>query len=110
MVQGKKDIFEDTVGRHQHEMLVNHADAQSQGVPGAGQADRLAGHQDPAAVGMIKPRQDVHQGALPRPVFPQQGVDFPGQDLEGDLVEGNHAGKCFANALDAQQLSHDPQR
>ena len=95
--EGNQDILKHRMGRDQHEVLVNHADGAGQGVFRAGEMNRLPIDADLTAVGVIEPGQDVHQGAFPRAVFAEQGMDFPGADAERHIIEGNDPGKGLAN-------------
>ena len=83
------DVLGDGERRHQHEVLVDHADPRAHGVAGAAEADRGVVQQDLAAVGPVQPVQHVHQRGLARSVLPQQGVDLTGLDHEVDRIVGH---------------------
>jgi len=57
-----------------------------------------------SGIGMVKPGQDIHQGALAGAVFAQKGMDFPRRNCKGNIVKGDNAGKGFPDILDMQQL------
>ncbi len=80
-------------------MLVHHADASVDGIARRAQVDNLSVDGDPALVGPIQPGQHVHQRALARAVFAQQGVDLAHAQVEIDVVHGQHAGKALDDAV-----------
>ncbi len=62
--------------RHQHEVLVHHANAMGDGVTGAVDADLLSPDQDVALIGGIEAVEDVHQRGLAGSILAQQGMYF----------------------------------
>jgi hypothetical protein len=85
------------------ELLVDHVDAQPQGVFGVADAHRLAVDQDPAFVQGVDPAEHAHQGALAGAVLPDDGVDLPLAQLEVNARQGDRAAEGLADALHPQQ-------
>jgi hypothetical protein len=89
----------------QHEVLVDHADAQLDGL--ARRVDMLcfAPDQDLALVGLLKAVEHLHQGRLAGPVLADQGVDLALGHLQVDLVVGDDPGVApgDAPALDGRR-------
>jgi hypothetical protein len=85
------DVLGDGQHGHEHEVLVDHADATGDRIRGTTQGDGLPVHQDLALVGLGQPVQDVHEGRLAGTVLTQQGVDLARPDLQVDAVVGDDA-------------------
>ena len=68
------DVLGDGERVHQHEVLVDHADAQGDRVARRRDLHLLAADRDPAAIGRIHPVQHPHQRGLPRAVLADQRV------------------------------------
>ena len=73
----------------QHEVLVDHADAQLYGPGGRAQLHPASSEADGPRVGGLHPVEDLHQGRLARPVLAADGVDLAGGDGEVDAVVGH---------------------
>ena len=86
-------------------MLVDHADAQANGVGGRLDAHGLAVEQDRPGVGLIETVQDLHQRGLAGAVLAQQRMHFAGADVEIDVVVGQHAGKALDDAVHDQPIA-----
>ena len=55
-------ILDDTENRHQHEMLMHHADAAGDTVAGTGKERRCAINENLARIRTVEPGQNIHQG------------------------------------------------
>jgi hypothetical protein len=55
--------------------------------PELDEGSEATGEPDPAGVGAVDARQQLQQGALPRPVAPEDAEELAFADLEGDVVE-----------------------
>ncbi len=97
--QAEGHVLGHGVGVDQFEVLVDHADAVGDGVPGAPYADPFSSQVDGAGVGLVQAVEGVHEGGFAGAVFPEQGVDLSRPDLEGDVVVGPHAGEGFHDVL-----------
>jgi hypothetical protein len=86
-------VLRDGEDRHEHEVLVNHADARSNGVAGTGEGDRLVVDEDLALVGLVEAVEDVHERGLARAVLTEQPVDLAGTDDQVDALVGDDARK-----------------
>jgi hypothetical protein len=89
--------------RHQHEVLVDHADAASYGVGGAGNPDRLPVQQDLPGVGPGQTVQDVHERRLAGAVLTQERVNLAPADVEIDMVVGDDARIALGDASHLQR-------
>jgi hypothetical protein len=54
----------------------------------------------------VDPVEDAHQGGLARAVFPQQGVDLPGPDLQGHAIVGDDSRKCLSDVSEGEEGLH----
>ena len=77
------DVFEHGEILDQHEMLVDHADAERDGVVGRLDRDRLAADPDLAAVGLVEAVEDRHQRRLAGAVLADDAVDGAALDRRG---------------------------
>ena len=82
----------------QHEVLVDHADAQLDGLAGRVDDLGLAPDQDLALVGLLQAVEHLHQGRLAGAVLADQGVDLALGHLQVDLVVGDHPGVAAGDA------------
>ena len=71
-------------------MLEHHADAQGSGLLRPPDVHRLAVESHLARIGVDGTVDDLHQGALARTVFAQEGVDLPGLDRQVNRIVGHH--------------------
>ncbi len=92
------DVFQHRKIVHQLEVLVHHADAQGVGLVWVLDGNRLAVLPDFAPVRLVKAEEDAHQRAFAGAVLPQQRVDFPAAQLQGDVVVGADARKILGDA------------
>lgn len=99
-------------------MLVDHSDPGAAGIAGGVQVGGPTLDFDRARIGLNEPGGNVHQGGLPRTVFPKEGVDLAGpeeeldsaQSLDGTKppghaaeVQGDTSGKIGGNGRGAQR-------
>ncbi len=98
-LQAQHDILDDRHGLHQHEVLVDHADSQVDGIARRPDVRPPAMHMDFAGICPVQAGQDVHQGALAGAVFAQQRVDFAGPHFEIDVVAGDNAREALDDAV-----------
>ena len=94
-IQAEQDVLGDGLRGDEREMLVDHPDAGGDGVPRREERDGLPVDPDLTLVRPVEPGEDVHQRALPGTVLAEQGVDLPGQQLEGDVVVCHDARECL---------------
>ncbi len=94
----EQDVVRDGQDRHQHEVLVDHADAAVDGIGRVFDVDDLAIEQDLTLVRFGQAVEDVHERRLAGAVLAQQGVDLARLHVEVDAVVGDHAGIALGDA------------
>ena len=82
-------VFRHGHDRGEHEVLVHHADAQGDGLGGAGDGDRLAEDAHLSGGGGGHAVQNFHEGGLAGAVLAEQGVDL--SLLDGEVGAVNRA-------------------
>ena len=103
------DIFCYGKARNQHELLVDHADPQLQGLLGCVNIHRLAPHLHGTlkATGTVDHRhaeKDVHKGGFSRAIFSHQGVDLAGLYPKADSLEHPVAAVFLHNIVHFQDV------
>ena len=84
----ENDIFQNGEVLHQFEMLEHHADTGSDRRLAVGDLRFLAVNEDLAAVSLVKPVEDRHQGRLARAVLANDAVDRAGLDADRNVLVG----------------------
>jgi hypothetical protein len=87
-------------------VLVDHADAQGDGVVGLVDLDRPATDLDLALVLGIEAVEDVHQGALARAVLAEEGQDLALVERKADPVVGQHPREALGDVACLQDRGH----
>ena len=95
------DVLEHGEILDQHEVLVDHADAEGDGVVGRVDDRRLAADADLAAVGLVEAVEDRHQRRLAGAVLADDAVDRAALDLQMDVAVGMDRAETL---VDADQL------
>ena len=88
---------------HEHEVLMDHADAERNGIERALNVSRLSVDDNLAAVGCIEAVGDAHGGRLPRSVLANDGVNRAGLDRDVDVVVREDAAEPLS---DVSELNH----
>ena len=96
------DVLRHRKGRHQHKVLVHHADALGNGVGGPLNRRLLAAHHDLAPIGRVQTIEDVHKGRLAGAVFTQQRQDLTAVEGEIDVIVGHNSGEHLGDAAQFQ--------
>ncbi len=96
----QQDILGYAHSLHQHEMLVDHADACGKGVFGRTKLHRKAVHTDAARVRTGFPGQNGHKRGFARAVFAHQRLDPRGTDVQGNVVIGFYRAETLADAFE----------
>jgi hypothetical protein len=91
------DVVEHGHVLDQHEVLVDHADAQRDGVMAGADAAFLAVDQQLAAVGFVIAVQDAHQGGFAGAIFTDHTVDRAAVDGEADVGVRLHGPEGLAD-------------
>ena len=102
--QSQSHVFGHSERVDQHKVLVDHADAQVDGIGRRVDAYLLAVQPDVACVSFVHPVQDLHQRALACPILSQQGVYFTGVHVKVDVVAGQHTGKALDDPFHLQMV------
>ena len=82
-------------------MLVNHANSESNGFSGGLDLDLLAADEDLAAVRLMKPIKDVHQGCLAGAVLAKQSENLAFPAIETDPIVSQDSRESFCDPLHA---------
>ena len=98
-LQTQDDVLRGRQNIHQLKVLVDHTDAQTEGVLGGADGYRLAVHLNLAAVGEIDAGEHIHQRGLAAAVLPQQGQDLAPFHIQADGVVGHHLTEGFGDVF-----------
>ena len=79
-------------------MLVDHADAQAQGLARIADDNRRIAQGDLSGVGEIVAHDALDEGAFAGAVAAEEGVHGAGPDGHGDVVEGDERAKALGDA------------
>ena len=88
-------VLEHRERRDEAHVLVDHADAQLEGVPRRVEPDLASIDADVTLVGLVQARQDGHQGGLAGAVLTQEAQHLARHRRERDVVVGDDAGKAL---------------
>ena len=107
-LRGEHDVLGHRHHRDEHEVLVHHPDSVLDRGLGRAQVDRSAVEQDPPLVRRVEPVEDVHQRRLAGAVLPEERVHFARQQIEVDVVVGEHSREPLRDPLEREDwcLSH----
>ena len=97
-LDAEHDVLGHREHRHQHEVLVHHADAGADGVAGAVEMGRLAVDEDLALVRPVEAGEHVHQRRLAGAVLAEQAEHLAGADGEVDGVVGDQITEALGDA------------
>ncbi len=75
-LQPEGDVFRDSHVRHEHEMLVDHANARGKGIGRRLELHRPAIDENPALVRLIKPHEYIHERGFARAILTHQGQNL----------------------------------
>ena len=100
---GKHDVLGHRHHRDQHEVLVHHADAGVDRVPGRTDPQRPPAQQDLARVGLGQPVEHVHQRALAGAVLAQQRQHLAAAHREIDIAVRDHAAVALGDAAKLEE-------
>ena len=92
------DVLDDGEILDQHEMLVDHADAERDGVVRRLDRDRLAADFDLAAVGLVEAVEDRHQRRLSGAVLSDDAADGAALDDEIDVAIGPDSAETLVDS------------
>jgi len=106
----QNDVLGDGQHRHEHEVLMHHADAARDRFGRIVDGDRLAVDTDLAGVGCDQAVKDVHERRLPGAVLAEERVDLAPAHGERDVVvrqrPGGIALRDAAHLKDRRRFAH----
>ena len=94
------DVVNDGHDRHKLEVLMDHTDAEIDGVAWGVHFDRAAVDLNLALGGLVKPIDDVHESRLASAVLAQQGEDFALVQSEVYVFVGDDSGEELGDPED----------
>ena len=97
------DVLGNGERRHQHEVLVDHPDAERDGVARTADPDVAPAIADRPGVGPIEAVEDVHERGLARAVLADEGVDLALVHDEVDSIERLEITKALADAVHLEE-------
>src|SRR5215217_5125097 len=92
----ENDVLRDCHSLDQHEVLVDHADAERDRVVRRLDVLDLAIDEDLAAVSGVESVGDAHRRRLSRAILADDGVDRPGLNDDVDMVVGEYVAESFS--------------
>src|SRR3546814_8498393 len=95
---GQPQVVPDAQGRKQAEILEHHADAESGGMLWVTNDRRDAVEQYFAAVRAVDAQQQLHQRALARTIFTEQGEYLPRQNLQIPAIQSLDRAEALGDA------------
>ena len=102
-MRADRDVFQHAHVGHQLDVLEGPGDAEFCDFLRRRVVDVLAVHRDGAAGGGEHAGDQVEGGALAGAVGADQGDDLAGLDVEGNVVDGDHAAELLSRVVDLQQ-------
>ena len=101
-------VLGDGERRHQHEVLVHHAEAMADGVVRRAETHRLPAQPDLPLVRPVQAVEDAHQRRFAGAVLAEQRQDLALPQLEVDRIVGERApGKPLGDAAQLDEVSRD---
>ena len=95
----QENIFPGSHHVHQLKVLVNHANAQVNGLLGAADGHAFSVDINLSAVRLINAAERIHQRGFAAAVFPQQGENLPPADGQVHVMVGLHRAEGLAQPL-----------
>src|SRR5689334_9526243 len=103
------DVFGDRHRLDQHEVLMDHADAERDCIVRRFDVTRLAVDDDLAAVRRVKAVSDAHRRRLTRAVLADDGMDRPGLNDYVDMVVSKNVAESFRYLSEFEHSVFEPQ-
>src|SRR5215213_303364 len=94
-LRAEHDVLGDSHRLDEHEVLVDHADAERDSIVRRFNVSHLAVEEDLAAVRSVEAVSDAHRSRLPRTVLTDNGVDRAGFNDDVDVIVGEYVAECF---------------
>jgi len=109
----RRTAEEDVLGHRQfgekQQFLVHGGDARGVRVARRGETPGRAIDEDLAGVGLVQAGHDLYEGGLAGAVLAEQGMNFAGADIEGDIGQRPDSGECLRDATQLDRRSGHPQ-
>ena len=99
---GENEVLEQSQLRHQHELLVHHADAAGEGLGRTGEGDGALVDDDGALVRPVDPLEETHQRRFAGAIAADDGVTVPRCHREVDMVVGDEGAEAARDAARAE--------
>jgi hypothetical protein len=103
---GQHDVLGHGHDRDEHEVLVDHADAEVDGLQRRSDADGPAVDAHLALVGLVQPVEDAHERRLAGAVLPEQRVDLAGPQVEVDAIVGDDRPEALRDPAQLEGVLH----
>src|SRR5690242_19781809 len=100
--QRECDVFRDSQMSEERRLLIDHGDAECSCDAWTVVGYCLIADRQRAGIGDDGAGHNLNEGRLPRPVFPDEGMDFTAEQLEGNAFEGTHSLERFRDRICAQ--------
>ena len=107
-LDAEDDVLGDGQRRHEHEVLVHHADAAAIASRAEANVDRLAVQRGSRPRPGGEPVEDVHQRRLAGAVLAEQRMDLAAADVEVDVVVGDDPRVALGDAAHLEDVSGAP--
>lgn len=101
--QAENNVFNHRQRIDEHEVLVDHADAQAHRLARRGNGRFPPLQEDVPAIGLIEPIEDVHEGRLAGAVLAENGVYRAFDDVEIDPVQCLEVTEQLADLLEPKR-------
>ena len=102
-LRAEEDVLGDREVGRDRELLVHHADTGVLGVAGRAKLHGAAGEREPALVGKVDAREDLHEGRLAGAVLADEGVHLAGSQREVDARQCTHAAETLRDTAELKQ-------
>jgi hypothetical protein len=102
----QEDIFRDGEVVDEVQFLIDDTDSGIEHRFDAELLHHAAPELDFAFIGLVEPREYLHQGGFPCPVFPYQRMNLTFLEIEAHVVQGFDTGKLFTDSGHFQYCRH----
>ena len=92
ILRGRKHV-------NQFEMLMHHPYFITEGIVGGTDHRFFPVYDDSPFVGIVNPRDHIHEGRFPAPVFAEDRKDLPLKNRQADILIGYDGSEIFGNAF-----------
>ena len=93
------DIFRNGKSRHQHKMLMDHSNAEVDGIVWIPKNGLVSVHINFTVIRAVQAANNIHQSGFTRPVLTQQNMDFAMAQVEINLAVGRQISEILCNPM-----------